>query len=85
MTPAILQLAPPDWEPAKPARRLLSFGQVRRRLGISRWTLRDWVESGRFPTHTHELPELKSQSQRRRWDVAVVDEWTEKRRTRGGA
>lgn len=66
----------------RPARRLLSFGQVRRRLGVSRVTLWGWIAEGKFPRHTHELPEIKSQTQRRRWDVAAVDEWTEARRLR---
>jgi len=77
-TPTTARAAAPP-RPA-PARGLLSFSQLRRGLGISRWTLSAWIADGRFPAHTHELPEIKSTTQRRRWDVAVFEAWTEARR-----
>lgn len=76
---AALVAVPPISSP-RPSRRLLRFGQVRLRLGVSRRTLYDWIAGKKFPPHTHELPEIKSLTQRRRWAVEVVDGWTEARR-----
>lgn len=81
---AALVAVPPVQAP-RPSRRLLRFGQVRLRLGVSRRTLYDWIASNKFPEHTHELPEIKSPTQRRRWAVEVVDAFTEARRVGGRA
>ena len=79
LMPLLQAVAPP-----RPARRLLTFGQVRRRLGVGRTTLWDWISDGTFPQASHSLP-LKSQTQRRRWDERIVLDWIERRRAGGVA
>lgn len=77
---AALSVVPPVVARPRPARRLLTFGQVRLRLGISRRTLYDWLAQDKFPKHSHSLPEIRSLTQRRRWDERLVLDWIEARR-----